>query len=244
MSTWDLSAFSKTEQSIKNINDQEFLSRLLEKIQGFSDNKKVFNDQKKHSLSNHFELGGMRDLSRHILARNSWPRFTSSTSIHAPLLTPSHEHQKSVKEIKQRLIKASWVDKVINPNIIKNEKDEKPKTPETIKDLSRSKSAQQTRKKVQKMNKKLKSLYGTLKRTTMQTQFAQSAKKEPRNASKPTKSNPRKVKKKSIFYTSTENSKNSDSEVNSEYLQFRKETVSYRSNILGGDTEEVANKQC
>lgn len=163
MTLKDILKVPPIDGSVKQNFDWEFLSRIAEKIEGFNVNKRIFKLQKKHALNNHFNIGTARGLSDHILGKNSCPMLTSTTSVHVPHETIPEETKQEEQEIKQKLKSPSGVNKVLNvyqPSSIKANTE------------TRSRSAQQARKKkVNIINKKLKALYGNLKKTTMNTHF-------------------------------------------------------------------------
>lgn len=69
----------------------------------------------KDAQANHFDIGGARELSKHILSRNKIPSLTSATSVHSPLKGIDEESRKRISEIKEKLKKPSGADRALKP---------------------------------------------------------------------------------------------------------------------------------
>jgi hypothetical protein len=142
---------------IKQNFDWEFLSRIADKIDGFNANKRLFKSQKKHAMKNHFNIGKDLRLPKDSQAKKNRKMLTSTTSIHTPQDAIPDEIKQKEQEIKERLKSPSGVNKALHVHT------ESTKNPNTE---ARSKSVRQIlEKNPNVMDKKLKSLYGNLKKS-------------------------------------------------------------------------------
>jgi hypothetical protein len=145
---------SKAKQNF----DWEFLSRIADRIDGFSANKRLFKLQKNHAMKNHFNIGKDLQLSKDSQPKNSRKVLTSTTSIHTPQEAIPAEIKQEEQEIKEKFQNPSGVKKALHVHT------ESTKNPNTE---ARSKSVRQTLKdNPNVMDEKLKSLYGNLKKSS------------------------------------------------------------------------------
>lgn len=70
MSLKEFIKFPPTKGTVKQNFDWEFLNRIIGKFEE-SENNKATKAMKMNGLKNHFDIGGARDLTKHILAKNS-----------------------------------------------------------------------------------------------------------------------------------------------------------------------------
>lgn len=134
------------------------------------------NDEKsknKEAQTNHFEIGGARELSPHILNKNKIPALTSSTSVHSPLKGIDEESKKRINEIKEKLRKPSGADRALKP--ISEKKLLVGKIKKKFRKLKDTRPKSMEQSEVQSMNertkKRIEVLYGILKKTSIQPTY-------------------------------------------------------------------------
>lgn len=111
------------------------------------------------------------------MSRNSVERLTSSTSIHIPLEPVPIETRRSILEVKNRLRRPGGLDRILAHYSQIKDRQNAVKDKSLITDATRPKSVKEKRKKFLGVNKKLKSLYGSLKKSALRTHFVNSTKR-------------------------------------------------------------------
>jgi len=242
MSLQEMADLSPTHGSVKDIEDRLFLNRVLDKIEGFNSSKKIFRQQRKSSVNHHFKFGTSRNLSKHLIGRNSCPVLTSTTSIHTPLKQLPFDHEK-ILELKKTLKNANGVEKLFKvPSANKIMMSNSKKIVDNAScELSPS-SVNQRKTKVIVTNKKLKSLYGSLKKASSKTNFTNGPKDIVKTSDlvKLQKSLISKLKKnKSINYDPRTIFDTKDVEFDNTFLKVKQEKVSTILNKIGTNCKQI-----
>ena len=174
MSLQDLAQNYPINGSVKEVNDTDLLRRIIKKIEDYKFNNDVRENQIKESRTNHFDIGGAKELSNNLIQQYKIPSLTSSTSVHSPLKGINAESRKRIMEIKERLRQPSGVDKALKP-ISENKRVLVGKIKKRFrkqKDI-RPKSVEQNDVKImnEQTKRRIEALYGVLKKTSIQATY-------------------------------------------------------------------------
>ena len=128
--------------------------------------------------NSHFGLGSSKNkFSKYRLSRNSTEKLTSSTSVHTPFEPLPVETRRSMLDVKNRLKRPGGVDRILAHYSQIKARQNANKDKSHITDATRPQSVKEKRKKFIGVNKKLKALYGSLKKSALSTHFVNSTKR-------------------------------------------------------------------